>query len=285
MWLRFLCIFCTIFILCSCEKPVISEEESEQPEGNLTVSVFQIEQVPFARFTRGTASEACSRLNFAIYRLDGTRVKQTNQTAGDANYGTATFQLDEGDYILVVVGHSSNGNPTMTDINKIQFTNTQGYTDTFLCCTSVTIGDEAVDKQVSLDRIVSLCRFVITDEFPSNVKKMRFYYTGGSGAFDANTGLGCVKSKQDAKFDVIAGKKEFDIYTFLHEQEGNIQLTVTALDSNDNILNEREFDVPLQKNYITWCSGAFFSGSGSLSTTITGVTINTEWAGETHISF
>jgi hypothetical protein len=32
----------------------------------------------------------------------------------------------------VVVGHSASGNPTMTNPAKIQFTNSIGYTDTFL---------------------------------------------------------------------------------------------------------------------------------------------------------
>jgi hypothetical protein len=138
---------------------------------------------------------------------------------------------------------------------------------------------------VSLDRITSLCRFVLTDdEIPAEVKRMRFYYTGGSGAFDATTGLGCVKSKQDVKFDVTATQKQFDLYTFLHDKEGTIHLTVTGLDASGNELYQREFDVPMQQNHITWLTGAFFNGSGS-SSTITGVTVNTDWAGETHLTF
>ena len=148
-----------------------------------------------------------------------------------------------------------------------------------------TIGDESVDYEVSLDRIVALCRFVITDDFPSDVKKMRFYYTGGSGAFDATTGLGCINSKQDVKFDVVPTQKQFDLYTFLHDLEGTIHLTVTALDTSGNEVSQREFDVPMQQNYITWLSGPFFGDSGSSSTTITGVTVNTDWAGETHLTF
>jgi hypothetical protein len=38
-------------------------------------------------------------------------------------------------------------------------------------------------------------------------------------------------------------------------------------------------------DHITWLTGAFFNGSGSSSTTIGGITINTDWAGETHITF
>ena len=150
----------------------------------------------------------------------------------------------------------------------------------------MTIGEEAVDYQVSLDRIVSRCSFVLTDEtIPSDVKKMQFYYTGGSGAFNAATGLGSVASKQTVTVDVTGGQKQFDLYTFLHELSDNIALKVTALDASGNVLYERTFDVPMQQNHITWLSGAFFNGSGSSSTSVTDVTVNTDWAGETHLTF
>lgn len=110
--------------------------------------------------------------------------------------------------------------------------------------------------------------------------------TGGSGAFDAATGLGSVASKQTVTVDVTdGGQKQFDLYTFLHELSDNIALKVSALDASGNVLYEREFDVPMQQNYITWLSGAFFNGSGSSSTSVTSVTVNTDWAGETHLTF
>ena len=287
-----------VFALVSCEKPLIAEEKennAEDTKGNLRVSVFQIEKTPFASLfpsasqttTRGAqaASDVCTRLNFAVYDQGGLRLKQVNQTSDMADFGHASFQLEEGTYQLVVVGHSASGNPTMTNPAKIQFTNATGYTDTFLCYGEVTIGEEAVDLQVSLDRIVALCRFVVTDDIPADVRKMQFYYTGGSGAFNAATGLGSVASKQTVTVDVTGGQKQFDLYTFLHELSDNIALKVTALDASGNVLYEREFDVPMQQNHITWLSGAFFNGSGSSSTTITGVTVNTDWAGETHLTF
>ena len=297
------CIPCTLLalllLLSSCEKAVLDDDSAvsgsaADKDANLTVTVFEIEHTPFEYFTRGTtaaratksASEACTRLNFAIYDEGGSRVKQVNQTSAAADFGKAHFQLEHGDYLLVVVGHSSNGNPTMTDPAKVQFTNATGYTDTYLCCANVTIGEEKVDYQVSLDRITALCRFVLTDDdIPSDVKKLQFYYTGGSGAFNAKTGLGCVNSKQDVKFDVSADNKQFDLYTFLHDTEGTIHLTVTALDASGGIYAERSFDVPMEQNQITWLSGSFFGGTTSGGTTITGVTVNTDWAGETHITF
>ncbi len=95
-----------------------------------------------------------------------------------------------------------------------------------------------------------------------------------------------VNSKQSVFFDVSSGnQKQFDLYTFLHEAESDIDLQVTAYDNDDNVLYERDFEVPMEQDHITWLTGAFFNGSGSSSTTIGGVTVNTDWAGETHITF
>lgn len=264
--------FIALLTLISCEKVSLPENtKGDEPEGNL--------------ITRTTPSNACTRINYAIYDLDGTRIKQVNQQLDDAHFGTASFQLGKGDYYMVVVAHSSNGNPTMTDPTCIKFTNAQGYSDTFLCSGPITISDEPLDMSLTLERIVALCRFVITDDYPANVTKMKFYYTGGSGAFDAYTGLGSVNSKQTMIFDISDGSKQFDLYTFLHDIEGIIHLTVTALDDDDNILHERLFDVPLYQNHLTWLSGAYFVGSGSSTATVSGINIHTDWAAEHHINF
>ena len=285
----------TALVFTSCEKAIFSDDETTgEPNGNLRVQVFQIEQTPFGSLTRAAqpASETCTRLNFLIYNTDGSRAKMVNQTSDNAGFGTASFQLDEGDYQLVVVGHSANGNPTSTNPQKISFTNAQGYTDTFLSSGDITIEpEESWEVDVTLERIVALCRFVITDDIPADVKKMQFYYTGGSGAFNAYTGLGSVNSKQTVTFDVASPSavtddgRQFDLYTFLHEQSDNIALKVTALDASGNELYVREFDVPMEQNHITWLTGAFFNGSGSSSTSVTSVTVNTDWTGETHLTF
>ena len=122
-----------LLALCACQKASIYDDGLEQGSTpNLVVSVFKLEQTPFSVITRAEPAEACTRLSFVVYDLEGKRVDQVNQTTSSANFGTASFQLEEGDYQLVIVAHSSDGNPTMTDLIKIQFTNKQGFSDTFL---------------------------------------------------------------------------------------------------------------------------------------------------------
>ncbi len=286
---RFSVIFAlALLTLSSCEAPYLGDEASTPSAltaANLTLSVFQLEETLFTEITRTAPADACTRLNFAIYDASGTKAKQLNQTSSDPGFGNASFQLEPGTYRLVVVAHSSHGNPTMTDPDKIQFTNAQGYSDTFLYSEMITIGQEPLTLSLTLNRIVALCRFVITDDIPATVAKMRFYYTGGSGAFDAATGYGSVNSKQDLKFDVTAGQKQFDLYTFPYKgTESTIHLVVTALDASDVELTQHTFDVPLEKNKISWFSGAFFT-SGPSHTSSASVTLNTTWSSETHLTY
>ena len=280
--------FCalTALVLMGCEKPLISEgeEESEDTEGNLTVTVWQSGHEPFPTMTRATSLDDYNRLNYAIYTSDGTRVKQVNQTRENTSFGSATFQLEPATYQVVVVAHNCNKNPTMTNLNKIQFTNAMGYTDTSLYYGEVEVTEEHKDVQVDLERIVSLCRVIITDEYPEDVTQMRFQYKGGSGAFDAKTGYGCVNSTQTLFFDVTNGQKQFDLYTYLHDEEGTLHLLATAYDDADNVIHEREFEVPMLYNQITRFSGPFFTGSGNGSLDIT-IVINTDWSGVQDITF
>ena len=277
---------CVLWALFSCQK--INLEEEVAPEttsnGNLIINISQIENTPFLAYTRAELADACTRLNFAVYNTLGTRVKQVNQQVGNTGFGSASFQLEEGDYQLVVLAHSSNGNPTMTNPSKIQFTNTQGFTDTFLCFDdTLKIGKDPVKLDLTLNRIVSLCRFFITDETPEDATKIKFYYTGGSGAFDAKTGLGCVNSKQEQTFSLTSGQKQFDLYTFLHNIEGTIRLKVTFYDRSDNVLRECTFDVPMKQNHITHLPYSYITDEiGKEGVTIT---INTEWNPSLQIEF
>ncbi len=273
-------------VLTSCEKLNLPDETKNSPKGNLTLTIYQIEQTPFTS-TRAVASDICTRINFLVYDEESTRIQNIGQRVGDSDFGTTTIRLDPGTYRIVTLAHSSKNNPTSTNPTKIQFTNDNGYSDTFYHSDLITIDDEPLTLSMKLNRIVALCRFVINDDIPSTVDKIEFTYTGGSGAFDAATGLGSVKSTQKMTFSNPQGQKEFDLYTFLHDLTGTIKLKVTATDNSANVIQQREFDIPLQQNQITRFTGTFFSGesdptsrSASLS-----VTLNTKWNGENTINY
>ena len=229
-------------------------DEPQAGSGNLTLCVTHLQKSPFSTDTCST------HLNFAFYDLGGTRVKQVNQKRGDSSYGMANVQLDPGTYQMVVLAHSSDRNPTMTNLAKIQFTNAYRYTETFVRYERITVTGQPQDIDLALDRIVALCRFVISDPIPEGVSQMRFQYTGGSGHFSAFTGLGVTKSTQVVTQQVQPGKQYqvFDLYTFLHQEADQISLTATALDASGIERYTWDFQIPMAQNQVTWLTGNFF---------------------------
>ncbi|MBO4662495.1 MAG: hypothetical protein J5630_07330 [Bacteroidaceae bacterium] len=230
-------------------------DEPQAGSGNLTLRVKRLQQAPFATDT------SSKHVNFAFYDLGGTRVKQVNQKLGDTNYGTANVQLEPGTYQMVVLVHSSDRNPTMTNLAKIQFTNAYRYTETFRYYELITVTGQPQTLDLTLDRIVALCRFVISDSIPDGVAQMKFQYTGGSGHFSAITGLGVTKSTQVVTRQVQPGQRYqvIDLYTFLHQEKGTIELTATALNTAGEEQCTREFQVSMAQNQITWLTGNFFT--------------------------
>ena len=268
----------------SCEKMVINGADSpDDADANVVVQVMSYEQQPFpVASTRGDVETACTRLNFIVFNEAGERVRQETQLLGDEGFGMAQFKLQEGRYYLVVLAHSGKGNPTSTNLHKIGFTNKTGYTDTFLYADSLLVGEEEVDCEIQLKRIVSKVQFAFSDALPERADSIRFYYEGGSGTFDATTGQGVVKSKQQQWFPVRHDTQRFEIYTIPRADSDKLTVMVSTYSTSGGrveLLTEREIsDIPIQRNRITVCRGSLFKPTEQHQVSID---IDTTWDEET----
>ena len=278
----------------SCEKANMSDMTGKDGgEPNLVLRVVNTGQKPM---TRADGETAWSRLCFVVYQ-NGQKVKGVNQKEGDTGYGQAELTIEPGTYQVLVMAHSSDGNPTTTAAEKIQFTNAMGFTDTFYYYGTITVTGQRQTHNITLNRVTALLRFIINDDIPATVTNMKFYYTGGSGALNAVTGAGCVDSKQTVirVVDRSAMTRPycFDLYTIPKEPTARLNLTVTAYDEAQTALYERTFKgIEVQVNKITEFSGDFFTTEpipggedpqGGEETTAGGdifmISANTEWAG------
>lgn len=260
-------------LLTSCEKVVLDEDITQpatsEAEQNVVIRIAGMDAGWGSDFSRAlvNVSEVCTRVNFAVFK-DGQKLKYKNQVAGDEGFGTYSLTLEAGNYQLLILAHSGKANPTTTNPAKLQFTNPgsssgTGYTDTFYYYGNLTVGNNSTQMSINMTRATSMFRFVTTDVKPEKVKKLQFYYEGGSGALDATTGFGCVNSKQSVFVetgDELTGKTlQCDMYTFLHAETGSVTFTVKAFDKNENVIYMREFEnVSMQRNCITQYSGKFF---------------------------
>lgn len=261
---RVMTLVCGMVLCASCEKMNLSHEKSVgNGDANVFLSITSYEQVPFS-VTRADVAERCSRLNFLVYDKDGTRIRKEDQKIDDDDFGHASFMLAKGRYYLVVVAHGGDGNPTSTNARKIAFTNKTGYTDTFLYADSLTVGDTDVRRTLNLKRIVAMVRFVPYDTAPAKADSIRFYYTGGSGTFDATGGWGVVNSEQVQWYGIKPTDKEFAIYTIPHEGDDQmLRVKVSTYKDNKNdvsVVSDCDIvGIPVKRNHITTCRGYIFS--------------------------
>lgn len=259
-------------------------EDPIEPQSNIVLHVTSLEQIPFdgEAETRSEQSvtELCSRLNFAIYQ-GSDKVKALAQKQGDQNYGTAGFNLPVGDYTLVIVGHNTAGTCTFTELDKITFKDNI-VSDTYLYSGELHVTAEAQTLALQLRRVVAMFRLVLTDDLPAEVQQMKFYYTGGSSTLSGATGRGSVNSRQTVKLPVSPGQRQFEVFTFPHEETGELKMTISALDANGEVLRERILEhVPVTRNRITRFTGSFFIGeTGQSSAFSVQLSASSEWDGE-----
>lgn len=276
---------CCYFLLCclllsSCEKVDLSAYLGNSKEGSPVVFNMGIfSQSDFDTRSAKKISEMASVINFAIFK-DGEKYKTISQKRADADFGKISVNLPDGDYQIVAVAHNGTGNATITSPEKITFPNNK-VTDTFCLYRSITVNGTK-EYDVQLARVVAMFRLQIDQEIPAEVTQLKFYYTGGSSTLDATTGRGCVNSRQTEVRDVTshASGQTFEVYTFPHDTEGMLDMTITALDAAGNTCQEKELPmVPVTVNKITTYFGNFFlDGSSSASAFI--LYGDDEWGGE-----
>lgn len=251
----------------ACEKMELGPEDLivEKNEDNVFIRANMFSIVPFSD-TRAmqNITSYCNRLCFVIYQ-DDAQVKKVLQKQGDSDYGQVSLRLASGTYMLLVVGHSSLSNPSLTHPEEIKFTNTTGYTDTFYYYGELEVTDEAQTHNVVLQRATSMLRIKVTDDIPDNAAKVWVHYTGGCGILDATIGMGGqVKSQQYTIFDAKAYNTPMvmPVYTFLPDDEGFLNVSIRAFDVDENVIAEKEIkDVPMKHCMVTEYTGTLFTAS------------------------
>jgi hypothetical protein len=275
----------------SCEKMTLSESaQSEDGEkGNVVLRVTQFEQTPFEAHTRADVGSVCSKLCFHIYGEDGIRVKYVNQKLEDSNFGTASFSLDEGRYTLVVVGHSASSNPSFSANEKVSISG-NNLGDTFWCCKEFVVGDDEIELSLVLKRIVSMLRFIPTDDKPANMNQVIFSYKGSKGTFDGLTGYGSTNTKQTVTLDVDSDDDRYEFYMIPSSDDDllDIKMSTYYVESDGRIhsLTEKEItQVPVKRNCITICRGSLFDGSSSSNSVFITISVDADWDDDIDVTF
>lgn len=279
----------TALVTSSCSNRVHIVPETEEPGVPVTIRVASLEQVPFGSFgTKGMAnlSEACTWINYAIYDAEGNGLvkPQINQKSNDDSFGTLNMKLEEGNYRLVVMAHSSTSNPKLDNPSKIDIpSNSKGrrITDTFLSSSVITVTKGMQPLSINLDRMVARFEIrLVGDSIPGVVTRFEFEIgKDGSFSLNANTGYGVKTARgYTDKVNVQPGDSVIGVYTFVSEGSTATRIKVVAIDSLECEYGSWDFeDVPITRNRITVYKGALFADE--VINTQASISLNDEWAG------
>lgn len=299
-FLSHLLFFCGVsFLLTSCfpqaaEEGVFGDDHLHE----LTLHIEGLNQAPYTRtignaFTRTSGAGSVTRLDLAVFDEANTRIAKVNQLSSDADFLNPTLRVPEGNLKLVLIAHSGEGVATIISPAEVTFPKNK-VTDTFSVCRTLTVTDGVTsDLTLSLPRVVSMVRVILTDaELPADFSQLQLYYTGGSSTFNPTTGFGAKNSRQTEVRTLAestpdaSGHHRFEIYTFPHILDDELKLTLTPQDSDGQaIAPERVIEaVPVKLNCITECKGQLFTSGTNTSGTIH-ITLHDQWGETLHHDF
>lgn len=283
----FLLLAAAVMVLAACENPDI---DTPKEKGNVRL-MFYANNEDVTRAESNIAS-FFNKLNVMVFDTNGEKVfdKVKTQLITDEGFGQMDISLGEGTYTIVAVGHSSTISAAIKSTEMVQFTASNGekLTDTFCYYGEIVVGEDPEQYDLAMNRVAAMVRFELTDtEWPQTFARIKFDYTGGSANFNPKTSFGCTKSTQSETREQ-GTLNRYSIYTFPYmAKEGNLKVTVSALDAAGNVLRQRSWDsVPVTRNRITTYRGHFFEeGDGEITQSAFGFTVNGDWDGEDVVEF
>lgn len=229
-------------------------------------------------------------LTLAFYDAQGTEVLKKTQVNADANtyttFGEFVCNLTAGTYTMVALGYYYHVDDVfvLTSPTQAAFTSEKPR-ETFCKTQSVTVpGTTALNVEVTLERISAKLELHSTEVCPEGTTKIRKTYKKGGKTFNPTTGLALddngFTQTQNPHTD-SDGKLSVSSYPFLSSDEETIDITIEALDNDNNVLITKEVkDVPFQRNCKTTVTGAIFTPLSTL-----GIKLETDWGTEKVFNF
>ena len=247
-------------------------EQSEQTEQSdeltkVSLSFSPYEQSAMARTTRAASSIAGIVTHLDVWITDGTTTTDLHQTSGDADFGSLSVTLNKTKtYTIYAIGHKADG-ATLSD-GVISFTNDK-VTHAMFYTTTFT-PSETTSLSCLMQRIVSQFSFSTTDQVPANVTKMSLTVNDVYDRWNVSTGA-THSLNRTSTFENFSKKADgtvtFNIFSIVTDAQTTHDITVTAYDAQDNIVQQRTFTaVPLRNGYKTSYRGIYFTDTPTAAT-------------------
>lgn len=224
-------------------------------------------------------------LTLAFYDSENAEAYKSTQLKTDAGFGEFSLSLAPDTYTMVVVGYGIYDDEVFTLTSPTMAGFTTDCRETFVATQEVIVSGTAVELSATLDRIVAKLMVASTDGRPEGVARIRMGFSAGNKSFNPTTGLATSNTTFSNSVSVSAevGATTSSVcYLFLSSDEQDINVTIDALDSENNVLYERIVTgVPFKRNRCTKLTGSVYSVSTSAGSFL----LNKDWEDEVEVEF
>lgn len=279
---------------CTSSEEVSTSDDALQVPVTIQVSNFAMTMEDMLSVTRSeTAADYTDvkAITLAFYTSDGTEViKQTQQRADATTYttfGHFSCSLPIGNYTMVVIGRGQSAGDVFELISPTAASyNSEKVRETFSATQHVTVtSNSPINLNITLSRVVAELKVVSTDGRSADISQIRTTYSAGGKTFSHATGLATTNSGftvTNTPSTAVGATISIYSFVFLETDEQTMDITLEALDSNQNALFTKVItDVPLKRNMKTTLSGPIFTAGTSSAT----FSFFTDWLPETTVNF
>ena len=269
-----------MFVGCTKEEAVTSSQVEYQ---DVNISFFDatIEQIATPS-TRGGGDESLT--NF-FKRLDVALIPEvkiaeeiytTSQTSSDENFGNVSMRVPTGNYKLVGVANGRDQKANIASAENVTFEGSL-IGDVGYIVQPITVNtSNPTATACGLKRAIALFRIKCTDELPLAAKSVVIKMDQNVGfTFNPSTGY-CKGTNTTFTYgvnktdDEDRTNREFDVYTFITDENITTNVTVIIKNEEGKALNTMKFDnVTLQRNRMTTYQGKLFTAGTSMDFTFT----------------
>lgn len=233
--------------------------------------------------------DLCSTIEYMVYTQgeNPTLVKHRqfvfDQTNLDADFGIVYDSLPKGSYQFCFLAHNSH---TAT-LSGTTFT-FDDVSDSFYKILPLNIEvAEVVNKDITLERIVSRIEFMATDTVPKVLKAFNIEAGGVSKQLNILNGNGLASaenhniSHQFTAEEIGKSNTIHSFYTFLTADNNKLNAKLSAMDKSDNLIRERIVsNIIPERNKIIRYKGRLYSRSESDNTFQISIFDNGKWSQE-----
>ena len=264
-------------MLVACEKDVVSDIVNDAPMKSVR---FELDgDFGSPTFTRSLSADGSAMTDVWVFDfVNDECVQILHQESDEDDFGQPTLTMANGEHNVCFVV-SRGDSPTVDETAKV--ISWARVSDTFWGELDLTVGQGiASSVVVTLNRVATKLKLVVTDEVPSKMAKMTA--TPAKWYYGLNYWIGEPADERSgqsrtvnvpASYAGTSGQLTMSIYGISGSDEWNTGVTVTATDASNGVLGTATIaSAPFKSNRQTQYTGRLFSKEGGFT-----LTLNDEW--------